>query len=51
MDSPHAQFHEDYVSDDEILHENEVDRNVYHELLDPSEITFRLLWRGSFGAK
>ncbi|KAG2233621.1 hypothetical protein INT48_001874 [Thamnidium elegans] len=50
-DSPHAQFHEDYISDDEIFHENEVDRNVYHELLDPGEITLRLLWRESHGSK
>lgn len=50
-DSPRAQFHEDYISDDEMLHENEVDRDVYHELLDSSEIALRLLWRESHGAK
>lgn len=50
-DSPHAQFLEDYTSDDEVFHENEVDRNVYHELLDPGEITLRLLWRESHGSK
>lgn len=47
----HARFHEDYISDDDLLHENEVDRNMYHELLDSSEIALRLLWRESHGPK
>lgn len=51
LDSPRAQFHEDYISDDEIVHENEVDRDIYHELLDNSEIALRLLWRESFVTK
>ncbi|GAA5803622.1 hypothetical protein HPULCUR_009105 [Helicostylum pulchrum] len=50
-DSPHAQFLEDYTSDDEVYHENEVEKNVYHELLDNGEITLRLLWRESHGSK
>ncbi|CEP13336.1 hypothetical protein [Parasitella parasitica] len=41
----HAQFHEDYVSDEEDMHENEVEKDVYNEMLDPSEISLRLLWR------
>ncbi|KAI8640703.1 hypothetical protein BD408DRAFT_390106 [Parasitella parasitica] len=48
IDSParsHAQFHEDYVSDEEDLHENEVEKDIYNEMLDPSEISLRLLWR------
>ncbi|KAG2199662.1 hypothetical protein INT47_005187 [Mucor saturninus] len=50
-DSPRAQFHEDYISDDEMLHENEAERDLWHELLDNSEITLRLLWRESHGTK
>ncbi|KAG1077012.1 hypothetical protein G6F42_025134 [Rhizopus arrhizus] len=41
----HAQFHEDYISDEEVLHENEVEKDIYNEMLDPSEISLRLLWR------
>lgn len=52
MDSPHAQFHEDYISDEEsFFHETENERDIYHELLDPSEISLRLLWKESHGVK
>jgi hypothetical protein len=51
IDSPHAQFHEDYISDDDIFYETENDRDIYHELLDPSEISLRLLWKESHGVK
>jgi hypothetical protein len=54
LDSPsrsYAQFHEDYESDEEKFHENELEKDVYNELLDPSEISLRLLWREYHGPK
>lgn len=49
---PYAQFHEDYISDDEdVLHENELEKDIYHELLDPSEISLRLLWTENSNTK
>jgi hypothetical protein len=48
----YAQFHEDYISDDEdVLHENELEKDIYHELLDPSEISLRLLWTENSNTK
>ncbi|KAG1139751.1 hypothetical protein G6F38_009611 [Rhizopus arrhizus] len=38
-------FQEGYHSDEDTLLEDEVEKAIYNEILDPSEISIRLLWK------